>query len=307
MTNLKFVHDKCDLCGSKELIINSKEGSIICKNCGNVIANNLIDYSKEWRIFFGENEETTPRTGAPIRLAIHDKGLTTDVKLACKDNISGEDISKYFALSKYQKRLRISDSKDRNLYSAFTLLDEVSSKLNLPERVKETVAELYRKTIEENPKKGKSIRGLLANCIYIACKICDHPIRIKDITEVLNLKRRTFSKYYTEIVDNLSDISKIKIKSNTSLYHIPILVENLGLNAEVAIISKNIVEKTLSTGRIAGKSPLSIAASAVYIACTLTNEKRTQREIAECAGVTEVTIRNISKELIRCLDINVYL
>ncbi len=307
MTNLNFTRSQCDLCGSKELIINYEEGSLICKNCGNVLANHLIDHSKEWRTFFGEDEVAMTRTGAPVKLAIHDKGITTEIKLTSKDKMHEKEMNRFLNLSKYQKRLRINDSKDRNFYSAFILLDEISIRLGLPERVKETAAQLYRKTIEENPKKGRSIRGLLANCIYIACKICDHPIRIKDIMETLNVKSRTFSKYYAEIINSLSDDNRTKIKSNTSLNYVPMISEKLGLNAEVEIVSKNIIEKALNTGKIAGKSPLSIAAAAVYIACTLTNNKRTQRQIAECAGITEVTIRNISRELIRNLDINVYL
>ncbi|MBO5519631.1 MAG: transcription initiation factor IIB, partial [Candidatus Methanomethylophilus sp.] len=38
-------------------------------------------------------------------------------------------------------------------------------------------------------------------------------------------------------------------------------------------------------------------AASIYIASILTNERRTQREVADVAGVTEVTIRNRYKEL----------
>jgi len=97
------------------------------------------------------------------------------------------------------------------------------------------------------------------------------------------------------------------MKTNTSINHIPDIVRKLGLGSEVEVTSKNILEKALSSGFIAGKSPLSLAAAAVYIACSLTDNKRTQRQIAEATGVTEVTIRNRSKELIRSLDINIEL
>jgi transcription initiation factor TFIIB len=48
-----------------------------------------------------------------------------------------------------------------------------------------------------------------------------------------------------------------------------------------------------------------MAAAAIYIASVLCGERRTQRDVAEIAGVTEVTIRNRYKELANKLDINI--
>jgi Transcription initiation factor IIB (TFIIB) len=54
-----------------------------------------------------------------------------------------------------------------------------------------------------------------------------------------------------------------------------------------------------------GRGPTGVAAAAIYIASIALNERRTQREVAEVAGVTEVTIRNRYKELTEKLGINV--
>ena len=40
-----------------------------------------------------------------------------------------------------------------------------------------------------------------------------------------------------------------------------------------------------------------MAAAAIYIACVQNNEKITQKNIAEAAGVTKVTVRNRYKTL----------
>jgi transcription initiation factor TFIIB len=50
-------------------------------------------------------------------------------------------------------------------------------------------------------------------------------------------------------------------------------------------------------GVVAGKDPMGLAAAALYVACVLENEKKTQKEIAEIANVTEVTVRNRYKGL----------
>jgi len=98
-----------------------------------------------------------------------------------------------------------------------------------------------------------------------------------------------------------------RIKTPNSLIYIPQLINKLNLGPEVEIFAKNILQEALKNGIIAGKSPRSLAAAAVYVACSLTNNKKTQRQIADVANVTEVTIRNRSKELIRSLNVEINL
>ena len=47
----------------------------------------------------------------------------------------------------------------------------------------------------------------------------------------------------------------------------------------------------------AGKDPMGLAAAALYLSCVKNGEDITQRDIAEAANVTEVTIRNRYKGL----------
>ncbi|TFF67934.1 transcription initiation factor IIB, partial [Candidatus Thorarchaeota archaeon] len=56
-------------------------------------------------------------------------------------------------------------------------------------------------------------------------------------------------------------------------------------------------------GITVGKDPGGIAAAALYIAGILEDDRRTQREIAEASNVTEVTVRNRYKDLVRSLNI----
>ena len=53
----------------------------------------------------------------------------------------------------------------------------------------------------------------------------------------------------------------------------------------------------------AGKDPMGLAASALYIACKQTAENKTQSDMAKAAGVTEVTIRNRIRSLGKDLDL----
>ena len=72
---------------------------------------------------------------------------------------------------------------------------------------------------------------------------------------------------------------------------------------DVMEILKQAGERELTSGR----GPTGVAAAAIYISSILSGERRTQREVADVAGVTEVTIRNRYKELAEQLDIEIIL
>jgi transcription initiation factor TFIIB len=47
----------------------------------------------------------------------------------------------------------------------------------------------------------------------------------------------------------------------------------------------------------AGKNPVALAATVLYLSCLASNENQTQMNIASTAGITEVSIRNRFKDL----------
>ncbi|MDP2973487.1 MAG: transcription initiation factor IIB, partial [Candidatus Diapherotrites archaeon] len=77
------------------------------------------------------------------------------------------------------------------------------------------------------------------------------------------------------------------------------------LSGEVQEEGRKILEQAIDKGLISGRGPTGVAAAAVYIAGLLKGERRTQKEVANVAGVTEVTIRNRYRELKKRLDIDV--
>jgi transcription initiation factor TFIIB len=66
-----------------------------------------------------------------------------------------------------------------------------------------------------------------------------------------------------------------------------------------------ILKMAKDKGIVAGKDPMGLAAAALYVACVLTGEKKTQKEIADMANVTEVTVRNRYKNLKDNLNLNI--
>jgi len=80
-------------------------------------------------------------------------------------------------------------------------------------------------------------------------------------------------------------------------------VNQLTLSGDTESIAMKILDQAVELRLTSGRGPAGIAAAATYIASLLTDERRTQGEIAKGAHVTEVTIRNRYKELTQKLNI----
>jgi transcription initiation factor TFIIB len=86
---------------------------------------------------------------------------------------------------------------------------------------------------------------------------------------------------------------------------VPKIASRLGLNEKTQQTAIGLLHRAEEKKATAGKDPMGLAAAAIYIACVIDGERKTQKEIAESAGVTEVTVRNRYKGLRRVLRLEV--
>ncbi len=71
----------------------------------------------------------------------------------------------------------------------------------------------------------------------------------------------------------------------------------------VDLLSSKFYEKILKLEMTSGKSPVSIAATVLYLSAMMNGEKVTQQRMAETSGITETTLRIRCKEVIKALKI----
>src|SRR3989338_3475066 len=127
---------KCPECGGINLFINKDKGEVICKGCGLVVEEKMVDFTQEWRDFDSDDAEKKRRTGAPMTYTQYDQGLGTEVgQKADLYKLDSKDKNKFFRLRKWQ--YRISTAIERNLKLALAKLKRVSSYLKLPKSVEE--------------------------------------------------------------------------------------------------------------------------------------------------------------------------
>ena len=293
----------CSICGKgkgKTVIIDPESGEIICSNCGMVISDKVQDMSRpEWRAFSAEEVNDRCRTGAPTSLARHDRGLYTIIGRTDKDGAGHKlGASTYSTI----KRLRVWDFRTQsrtataiNLMHAFNELDVLSDKLALPDAAVEKTAYIYRKAQRRGLVRGRSINALLAASAYIACREIGIPRSLRDIASASNMKRKHLAKAYrlllieldlkVPLVDQMKCIAKVANIANLS--------EKTKRQA-ISIMNEVRKDEILLS---AGKNPMGFAATILYVSSINIGENITQNDIAQAAGVTEVTLRNRLKDL----------
>ncbi len=297
----------CPECGSDRLMRDYDAAEIVCMNCGFVIAAKLADRGPEWRAFDDEQRAKRARAGAPLTYTIHDKGLSTMIDWHDRD-IYGKRLSpgqkaQIYRLRKWQRRIRVSDATERNLAFALSEITKISNALNLPKNILETASVIYRKAVKEHLIRGRSIQGVTSAAIYVACRKCGIARTLEEIAQASSINKKEVGRSYRFLIKEL-DYFIPPLKPSQ---YITKFSSQLTMQGKVEEIAQKILITARDLKLTSGRGPTGIAAAASYIASVLTGERKTQREIAEIAQVTEVTIRNRYKELVERLMFEVEL
>ena len=302
----------CSMCKSNQIITDSDSGELICSKCGQVISDKVEQEGPEWRNFdllassMGQSNGSNSRSrvGMSTSLARHDMGLSTIIGRTDRD-ASGQKIDAAMRttmdrLRFWDYRTQIRSATDRNLRNAFFKFDILKDRLGLSDSVVEKAAYIYRKTQERGLVRGRTISGVLAAAIYIACREMGISRTLKDIAAYSDVKLKEVAKSYrllcieldlkVPIVDPMKYIAKVANKANLSEK----------TKRQAAEIMNNITKREIS----AGKNPMGLAASVLYMSSLKTGENITQGHLSDAAGVTEVTLRNRYKDLMNRLELN---
>ena len=290
-------NSNCSRCGKKSLLTDEVTGEQFCGKCGYVISEKVDELGPEQRSFSTQGGVDTARTGSPISLTRHDKGLSTVINPANKD-AAGKPLSS--SMKSTITRLRTWDSRsksqtatDRNLRQALNELNRLKDKLTISSSVLEKAAYIYRKALDKKLVRGRSISALIAASLYAACRDAETPRTLKDVAEAANVTRKDISRCYRLLYLEL----ELKMPVVDSIQCIPRISSKLKVTEKIKRFAAKILKETQERQETAGKDPMGLAAAALYFSCVINGVSITQQTLAEAAGVTEVTIRNRYKAL----------
>ncbi|PSP27747.1 transcription initiation factor IIB 2 [Halobacteriales archaeon QH_2_65_14] len=287
----------CPECGGK-LVADDEHGETVCTECGLVVEEDSVDRGPEWRAFDAQEKDQKSRVGAPTTNMMHDKGLSTNIDWRDKDAygnaLGAKQRKKMQRLRKWNERFRTRDSKERNLKQALGEIDRMASALGLPENVRETASVIYRRALDENLLPGRSIEGVSTAAVYAAARQAGVPRSLDEITEVSRVEKSEIARTYRYVIRELG----LEVKPADPESYVPRFVSSLGLSEEAERRARELLQNAKEQGVHSGKSPVGLAAAAVYAAALLTNEKTTQAAVSDVADISEVTIRNRYHELL---------
>ncbi len=239
------------------------------------------------------------RGGIFLHNTKYDRGLGTDVgRKSDIYQLGGKDRNRFFRLRKWQ--YRISTAIERNLKLALAELKRVSSYLKLTKAVEEESARIYTLAVQRGLVRGRSMESVVAGALYAACRRHEVPRTLDELSEASGIDKKEIGRTYRFITRELG----IRILPSNPVDYIARFATSLKLSADTQTKAVEILEKAQNSELTSGRGPTGIAAASLYVAALINNEKRTQREVADVAGVTEVTIRNRYKELLKKLKLD---
>jgi transcription initiation factor TFIIB len=288
-----------------DLVVSDPDtGELIRKDTGEVISDNSPSPEKEWRSFNIEESQNRARVGTPTSLAFHDMGLATKIGNESTD-ASGNVIdaatrTRMGRLRMWNSRSQSHSPTERNLQQAFSMLSRIKDRLGLPNHVTEKAAYTYRKAQERGLIRGDTIGSVLAASIYVAARQSGVLRTLDDISEISDIKPGEVARSYRRIISELD----IHVPLIDPRKYIVKVANNLNFDEKIKRKALELMELAQKKNLVVGKDPISMAASIIYLVNLSERKPRTQAEIAKAAGVTEVTVRNRSKELRKKLDVS---
>jgi len=288
---------RCPECKSVDLTYDEQRGEIICNECGLIVEEKMVDTGQDVGGQFDKSEKKG-RGGAPISIQKFDKGLTTNIgEISDIYKLESGQTRKFLRLKKWQER--VSTSIERNLRLAMAELRRVASFLNLPSVVRDESSRVYNFVLQRGLVRGRSMESVIAACIYAGCRSYNIPRTLDEIAAASDVERKEIGRTYRFIVRKL----KIKVTPSSPKDYISRFSSILHLSPKTQNEALKILKRADISELTSGRGPAGIAAAGLYVAALMNDEKKTQREVADVAGITEVTIRNRYKELIERLGL----
>jgi transcription initiation factor TFIIB len=291
--------ERCPECGESVILKDSNSAELVCTNCGYVLSTYMTDLGPEWRAFNQEEREAKVRVGSPQTFMLHDKGLSTKIDWRDIGGFAPDKRAQLHRIRRWQQRSRVSSSTEKNLARALSEISRISDMLNLPKNIVETSAITYRKAVSEGLIRGRSIKSMSIAATYLACRQNKLLRTISELSEASGINKKEIASNYRFLVRKL----KFFVPPVRPNQHITKISNKIGLDGLTEGVAHKILRAAKKQKLTSGRGAKSIAAAASYIASKVVGNNITQREFAEAADLTEVTIRNRYQEMMRRLSI----
>jgi transcription initiation factor TFIIB len=279
---------ECQNCNGRRVVFDHGTGEKICTGCGIVLS---VEREYIDPLLDTNTNLSNMNLGTPSSLAHHDKNLSTMISYSNVDAdgvaISVDQRSAIQRMRRWNKISNNNRSYHRNLKNAFAILIRIKDKLSLSETIIEKSAYYYRKILDQNLIKGRSITGFVVACVYASCREMNVPRTIEEIAEISNTDKIFAGKCYRLLVRKL----KVRLPSIDSTSHLARIANNAGISEKTLRHAVQMMSEIKDDPISFGKDPCAIAVAVLYGACLDKGEKTSQSRISLAGNVSVVTLR----------------
>ncbi|EGT57002.1 hypothetical protein CAEBREN_14440 [Caenorhabditis brenneri] len=277
---------QCPVHPDVHLIEDHRAGDLVCPACGLVVGDRLVDVGTEWRSFSNERSGNDPsRVGAPENPLLSGGDLSTTIAVG----FGGSDSDN--SLANAQRKSM--NNTDRQMTAAMSLIREMSERIHLPRNIQENASRIFKDVLDSRALRGKNNEAQAAACLYIACRKDGVPRTFKEICAVSRVSKKEIGRCFKIIIRNL----ETNLEQITSADFMSRFCGNLYLPNSIQAAATRIAKRAVDMDLVAGRTPISIAAAAIYMASQASSEKRSAKEIGDVAGAAEITVRQTYKLL----------
>ena len=175
----------------------------------------------------------------------------------------------------------------KSIIASSNELYRFQDRLSVPDAVAEKAAYIYRKALENGLVRGRSASAVMAASMYAACREAGAVKTFYDVVIATNIRRKDVTKYYRMLVINLG----LKVPIPSPAQYVPKVADLVGVSDDIRQYAIEILKKAEKHRFTAGKDPMALAATAIYISCNDHGKPKTQAEISEAAKIGTVVLR----------------
>ncbi len=285
---LEPLEKKEDCCSNPDNHFNN-DGKLICNICNQYISNILT--TPEWVNY--SNEKTNPtRCGMPINILLPESSVGSTIGLGNNNKTMNQ-------IRRYQQYTSM-PYKERSRYKVFNYITDICLKNNINNKIINESHSLYSIISKTKISRGKNRDGIIAACVFYACKEVGCPRSTKEIARIFDLNITIITKgckKFTEILH----LNKGHRLNNSSCINPSDFVErfcnNFDFNENDINNIKKICKKADDLNIIAENTPPSFAAGCIYYYIKKRDLEYTKKQISEICNISEVTINKCYKKL----------
>jgi transcription initiation factor TFIIB len=190
---------------------------------------------------------------------------------------------------------RIKGHDERNLRRAFIDLDRLRSTLGLSDAIVEKTAYIYRRAQEHGLVRGRTMRAVLGAAIYIVQREMGISGTMRDIIAATDTPEKDLARAYRILLRELD----LKVPMLDPVKCVSRVAGRASISERTKRKAMDMIFDVVKSGLAAGRDPMGLAASVLYLACTCSGESKSQSVIASAAGVSEVTLRKNQRMIAR--------